>query len=234
MYTNDTPREECGVFGIVERGGSGSPAFDVYNALFALQHRGQHSAGIAVADGAEIKYKKGDGLVGEVFNQKMLETLTGDMAIGHVRYAPQLGTSGINAQPIIVRHKEHNMALAFNGGLTNAGRLRMEIESLGGIFQTTTGAEIILYTFVRALLRTRTVEEAVLRVMKELEGAYSILLLMEDRLIAMRDPSGFRPLCIGLLGDSVAIASESCALDAVGALPRWSLCAASPGRRYTG
>jgi amidophosphoribosyltransferase len=217
MNFNDKLHEECGLFGVAERGGNGSPAFDAYNALFALQHRGQHSAGIAVTDGVKMQYKKGDGLVGDVFRQDMLETLIGDMAVGHVRYAPQLGTSGVNAQPIIVRHKGHDMALAFNGGLTNAGRLRMEIESLGGIFQTTGNAEIILYTLVRALLRTKTIEEAVLRVMKELEGAFSILLLMEDRLVAMRDPNGFRPLCIGTRGDSVIVASESCALDAVGA-----------------
>ncbi|MCL2031144.1 MAG: amidophosphoribosyltransferase [Oscillospiraceae bacterium] len=218
MDINDKLHEECGVFGIVERGNGKDPAFDVYAALFALQHRGQHSAGIAVTDGAEMRYKKGDGLVGEVFDQDVLETLTGDMAIGHVRYASQLGTSGVNAQPIIVRHKDHNLALAFNGCLTNAARLRTEIESRGGIFQTTGDAEIILYTIVRELLRTRNMEEALLRVMGELEGAYSIVLLTEDKLAALRDPRGFRPLCMGTLGESVVVASESCALDAIGAV----------------
>ena len=218
MYTDDKPREECGVFGIVTRGGEDRHlAFDVYDALFALQHRGQHSAGIAVTDGREIYYRKGDGLVGDVFKRKMLDSLKGNKAIGHVRYASHVGTSGVNAQPIIIQHKDQHMALAFNGCLTNARRLRSEIESGGGIFQTTGDAEIILYIIVREFLKARNVEEALLRVMSILEGAFCVLLLMNDKLIAMRDPRGFRPLCIGSLGRSVAVASESCALNAVGA-----------------
>lgn len=217
-YDADKLHEECGLFGLADRSGTGQPAFDVYNALFALQHRGQHSAGIAVTDGEITHYKKGDGLVGEVFDQSALAALPGRMAIGHVRYATRLGTSGVNAQPIIVRHKDEYLALAFNGSLTNAERLRTEIESRGGIFQTTGDAEIILYIIVREMLLTQTPEEAVLRTMSVLEGAFSILLLTKEKLIAFRDPHGFRPLCLGQLGESVVVASESCALDAIGAV----------------
>ncbi|MDR1735720.1 MAG: amidophosphoribosyltransferase [Oscillospiraceae bacterium] len=217
-YADDRLHEECGLFGKVCRGQSAESVMDVYAALFALQHRGQHSAGIASVCGERIHYKKGDGLVGEVFDQSALESLPdGHMAIGHVRYAPQLGTSGVNAQPLVIHHKNKYMALAFNGSLTNADVLKTEIEAHGGIFQTTGDAEIILYIIVREMLHSDSVEEAVLRTVKVLKGAFTVLLLTPEKLIALRDPHGFRPLCVGRIGADTVVASESCALDAIGA-----------------
>ena len=233
MTDNGKPREACGVFGVVTgaNGGqtdspSAAPAADTYHALYALQHRGQTSAGIAVSDGAVLRYKKGDGLVQEVFDFDTLNTLTGHMAIGHVRYAARRGTSGVNAQPLVVETLGHHIALAFNGNLTNAGQLRIETENQGGIFQTTGDAEIILYAIVRKLLKTASLETAVLEVMPQLKGAFSILILTQDKLIAARDPHGFRPLCIGRRRrnaggasiEEVFFASESCALDSVEAV----------------
>ena len=214
----DKPQEACGVFGIISASGGGDkarPAADAYHALFALQHRGQTSAGIAVSDGGGIRYKKGDGLVQDVFDGDVLAKLTGHMAIGHVRYAARRGTSGVNAQPLVVETLGEHIALAFNGNLTNAGQLRIETENQGGLFQTTGDAEIILYAVVRKLLKTHSIETAVLEVMPLLKGAYSILILTRNKIIAARDPHGFRPLCVGTRGDETVFASESCALDAV-------------------
>jgi amidophosphoribosyltransferase len=228
------PREACGVFGVASdiKDIGCRPAFDTYHALYALQHRGQTSSGIAVSDGAAVRYKKGDGLVHEVFSNDMLKSLPGHMAIGHVRYAAQRGTSGVNAQPLVVETLGEHIALAFNGNLTNAGQLRIETENQGGIFQTSGDAEVILYSVVRKMLKTGSIETAVLEVMPLLKGAYSILILTRNKIIAARDPCGFRPLCIGRraaggngargaqdggLGD-VIFASESCALDAVDAV----------------
>ncbi|MDR0325066.1 MAG: amidophosphoribosyltransferase [Oscillospiraceae bacterium] len=217
----DKPREACGVFGIVSEAGRGDIGYrlavDTYHALYALQHRGQTSAGIAVTDGDTVRYKKGDGLVQEVFESESLKGLTGHMAIGHVRYAAQRGTSGVNAQPLVVETLGEQIALVFNGNLTNAGQLRIETENQGGIFQTTGDAEVILYAIVRKLLNTRSLETAVLEVMPMLKGAYSILILTKKKVIAARDPHGFRPLCIGKRGSETVFASESCALDAVDA-----------------
>jgi amidophosphoribosyltransferase len=217
----DKPREACGVFGVVAEtnGAAGCGlAVDTYRALYALQHRGQTSAGIAVSDGSGVRYKKGDGLAHEVFNDDALKTLAGHMAIGHVRYAAQRGTSGVNAQPLVIETLGHHIALAFNGNLTNAAQLRIETENQGGIFQTSGDAEIILYSIVRKMLRTGSLETAVLEVMPLLKGAFSILILTQNKLIAARDPHGFRPLCIGRRGGEIVFASESCAVDAVDAV----------------
>ena len=222
--------EACGVFGIVGQpapqqmtDASSSLAIDTYHALYALQHRGQTSAGIASSGSEGIRYKKGDGLVQEVFDFDSLKKLTGHMAIGHVRYAAQRGMSGVNAQPLAVETLGMQIALAFNGNLTNAEQLRIAIENQGGILQTTGDAEIILYAIVRKLLETRSpeqktlLENAVLEVMPLLKGAYSLLILARDKIIAARDPHGFRPLCIGRRGGEIVFASESCALDVVNA-----------------
>jgi amidophosphoribosyltransferase len=219
---SDKPREACGVFGAVADAGGAQTeplaASDTYHALYALQHRGQTSAGIAVSNGDSLKYHKGDGLAQEIFQSGILSGLTGHMAIGHVHYAGRHGAGGVNAQPLVVETLGRQLALAFNGNLTNAGQLRIETENQGGIFQTTGDAEIILYAIVRKMLKTGSLETAVLEVMPQLKGAFSILILTQDKLIAARDPHGFRPLCIGKRGGELFFASESCALDAVDAV----------------
>lgn len=213
----DKIHEECGVFGIETDHVGPQPAIDAYNALFALQHRGQTSAGIAATDGGQLRYKKGDGLVPDVFDADMLKKLQGYMAVGHVRYAAQGGTSGVNAQPTIVESRGEQYALVFNGSLTNVRNLRDKIEQNGGIFHTKGDAEVILFIIVRELLKTDCLDIAVQNTMKSLEGAYSFLLMTTDKLIAVRDPGGFRPLCLGERDGATVFASESCALDAVGA-----------------
>jgi amidophosphoribosyltransferase len=230
----DKPKEACGVFGIVASPQAGVPsanaAHDTHHALYALQHRGQNAAGIAVSDGRSLQCKKGDGLVDKVFKKSDLSGLTGHMAIGHVFYAPQRTSAGVNAQPLVVETLGQQIALAFNGSLTNDAQLRIETENQGGILHTTGDAEIILYAIVRRLLKTGSLQSAVLEVMALLQGAFSILILTKEGVIAARDPHGFRPLCIGRrtpikknpqdtdLPDDIVFASESCALDAVEAV----------------
>lgn len=219
--------EECGVFGIIKTsGGCGSdpnfsrePAFDTYNALYALQHRGQDSCGIAVlsADG-HLRVHKAKGLVPEVFNKEELQKMAGaSAAIGHVRHATDLtDTSTSNAQPILVHRARGSLALCYNGKLVNSRELKTEFENRGAIFQTTNDAEILTYLIVREHLRTYTLEDAVLNAMDYLVGAYSIVMMDYNCLIAVRDPNGFRPLCIGRVGDSYVFASESCAIQSLG------------------
>ncbi|MDR0819548.1 MAG: amidophosphoribosyltransferase [Oscillospiraceae bacterium] len=216
---DDKPRDECGVFGIFDTiAVSDVAATYAYYALYSLQHRGQESCGICVGDDGVMKVHKGLGLVPEVFTPKVLEALgPGNMSIGHVRYsttgAPQLE----NAQPILVHHVKGSMAIAHNGNLTNADELREELELLGGIFHTTSDTEVIAYTITRARLTEPSIEKAVTAAMYSLKGAYSLVIMSPRKLIAVRDPQGFRPLCMGKLGNSVIFASESCALTALGA-----------------
>ncbi len=210
--------EECGVFGIYTQQRS-DVAHLAYYALYALQHRGQESAGIAVNDDGLFTSFRDVGLVGDVFQPQRLEALgQGQIAVGHVRY----GTTGTdnkrNVQPILVNHYKGRMALAHNGNLTNSLELRQELESRGSIFQTTTDSEVIAYILVQERLRTGSIEQAVSAAIDRLEGAYSLVLSSPTKLVAVRDPHGFRPLCMGRFKDgSVAFASESCALDAIGA-----------------
>lgn len=210
--------EECGVFGMW------SPkrqrlAYMAYYALFALQHRGQESAGIAVNDEGVFRYHRDLGLVHEVFNQRELDKLgDGNIVVGHVRYS----TSGIsnrsNAQPVVVRHIKGNMALCHNGNLVNAMELREKLENDGCIFHSTSDTEVISYLITRARLHTHSIEEAVNETISRIHGAFSLVLMSPTKLIAVRDPHGFRPLCYGVCPDgSVVFTSESCALDAVGA-----------------
>lgn len=209
--------EECGVFGIALKGESNlSAAHSVYTALYALQHRGQQSAGIASVDGSDFHLHKAPGLVPDVFQEKILQQLTGPAAIGHVRYSTAGDTHAINAQPIVIDHASGSMAVACNGSLVNFQTLRREVEEQGGIFQTTTAAELIAYLLVRARLKTSTIEEAVLATMKKLRGAYSVVVLTQGKLLAFRDPNGFRPLCIGQVDGSIMFASESCAFPVLG------------------
>ena len=210
--------EECGVFGVrlPERGDVASLA---YYALYSLQHRGQESAGIAVNDDGVIRAYRDVGLVGDVFPPERLASLgRGGIAVGHVRYGTTGSDNQRNVQPILVNHYKGRMALAHNGNLTNSHALRRELESQGSIFQTTTDSEVIAYLIVQERLRHPSIEAAVSVAMERLEGAYSLVISSPSKLIAVRDPHGFRPLCMGELRDgSVVFASESCALDAIGA-----------------
>ena len=210
--------EECGVFGVrlPERGDVASLA---YYALYSLQHRGQESAGIAVNDDGVIRAYRDVGLVGDVFPPERLASLgRGSIAVGHVRYGTTGSDNQRNVQPILVNHYKGRMALAHNGNLTNSHALRRELESQGSIFQTTTDSEVIAYLIVQERLRHPSIEAAVSVAMERLEGAYSLVISSPSKLIAVRDPHGFRPLCMGELRDgSVVFASESCALDAIGA-----------------
>ena len=210
--------EECGVFGVrlPERGDVASLA---YYALYSLQHRGQESAGIAVNDDGVIRAYRDVGLVGDVFRPERLASLgQGGIAVGHVRYGTTGSDNQRNVQPILVNHYKGRMALAHNGNLTNSHALRRELESQGSIFQTTTDSEVIAYLIVQERLRHPSIEAAVSAAMERLEGAYSLVISSPTKLIAARDPHGFRPLCMGRMKDgAVVFASESCALDAIGA-----------------
>lgn len=212
-----TLHEECGVFGLCVDGMEHA-AGCVYNALYALQHRGQESAGIAINDGGVITSHKDVGLVSEVFTPEVLEHLgNGSMAVGHVRYATTGRKSRSNAQPMVINHVKGTMALYHNGNLTNAAELREKLELSGAIFHTTSDTEVIAYTITGARLKTPSIEAAVSAAMDIIQGAYSLVLLSPRKLIAARDPNGFRPLCIGTLEGGYVFASESCALDAIGA-----------------
>lgn len=214
----DKPGEECGVFGIsVAPQDSFDPAGEAYLALYALQHRGQESCGIAVSEGGRIHVVKGNGLVPDVFSDRALKSLKGEMAIGHVRYSSSSESSSVNAQPVTVTHVNGSMSIACNGTLVNGALLRHEAEMRGAIFQTTNDTEVIAYMIVRERLCTPLMEQAVKRIMDYVTGAYSMVILSGSKLIAARDPNGFRPLCMGKLGESVVFASESCALDTIGA-----------------
>lgn len=213
----DKLHEECGVFGVYDRGEVGDVASLSYYGLYALQHRGQESCGIAVNDDGVINLHKDTGLVNEVFTKEKLASLTGQMAVGHCRYATTGSKRRSNAQPLLVRHIKGHMALAHNGNLTNAAELREQYEMEGAIFHTTTDTEVIAYTITKERIKQPSIEQAVIAAMDKIAGAYSLVIMSPRKLIAARDPMGFRPLCMGRIGESVVFASESCALDAVGA-----------------
>ena len=210
--------EECGVFGVFSKTPQDLASLTYYG-LFALQHRGQESAGIVLCDDGVFSAVKDTGLVSEVFTSERLKSLgTGNMAVGHVRYATTGHDSRRNIQPLLVNHHKGRMALAHNGNLTNSYELRGRLEERGSIFHTTTDSEVIAYIIVSERLRTASIEEAVSAAMDTIEGAYSLIIASPSKLIAARDPHGFRPLCMGRRPDgAVVFASETCALDAVGA-----------------
>lgn len=211
-------REECGVFGIIKNEKS-DVAHDAYYGLFALQHRGQESAGIVVNDDGLFKSYKDVGLVNDVFDREAISSLgEGNMAVGHVRYGTT-GTDGrLNAQPIMVNHIKGRMALAHNGNLTNSYELRRMLELSGSIFHTTSDTEVISYIITKERINSKSIEEAIGKAMCTIKGAYSLVIMSPSKLIAVRDPNGFRPLCYGTTEDGgYVIASESAALDAVGA-----------------
>jgi two-component system chemotaxis sensor kinase CheA len=206
----DKPREECGVFGVYGHG------LDVakltYYGLYALQHRGQESAGIATSDGKQVYLHKDTGLVSEVFDSEKLEKLPGHIAIGHVRYSTTGSSNPINAQPLVFSYAQGAIGLAHNGNITNIKELRSQLTATGSIFQTTTDSEAIVNLIAR--YSQNSLEEALSKCMIDIKGAYSLVLITEESLIAMRDPYGFRPLCLGQLEQNgYVVASESCALE---------------------
>jgi len=205
--------EECGVFGIYDAGGN--CARSAYYGLYALQHRGQEDCGIATINDLELSCRKGSGLVGDVFSEDVLSELNGTMAIGHVRYGAGGSTDRENAQPLTLSYIKGSLAVALNGNLINSAELKREYEFRGAVFHTKTNAEIIAYIIAQARLHSESAEAAVNQAMKRLKGACSLVVMSSRKLIAARDPWGFRPLCIGRKGDAVIFASESCALDSV-------------------
>lgn len=210
--------EECGVFGIFNREAeSVDTARCVYYALYALQHRGQEACGIAVNDGNQISLYKDLGLVHEVFDEKILSGMKGSIAIGHARYSTTGGNNRRNIQPLGVDYIKGSLVIAHNGNVSNAALLRQELEQQGAVFQCTSDTEVIAFLIAKERLTANSVEEAVARVAPRLEGSFSLLVMSPKKLIALRDPKGMRPLCMGHLGKSPVFASESCALDSIGA-----------------
>ena len=211
--------EECGVFGAYDMDG-GDVAPSVYYGLFALQHRGQESCGIAVTDTygeRKVHSKKGLGLVNEVFDEESLQKLKGNLGVGHVRYSTAGGSRAENAMPLVINYVKGILAIAHNGNLTNAIELRHELEYTGAIFQTTIDSEVIAYHVAKERISSATAEEAVLAAMRKLKGAYSLIVMSPRKLIGARDPFGFKPLCIGKRDNAYILASETCALDTIGA-----------------
>lgn len=211
--------EECGVFGAYDMDG-GDVASSIYYGLFALQHRGQESCGIAVTDTygeRKVHSKKGLGLVNEVFDEESLKLLKGNLGVGHVRYSTAGGTRAENAMPLVLNYVKGTLAIAHNGNITNAVELRHELEYTGAIFQTTIDSEVIAYHIARERLNTKKVEEAVKRAMKKIEGGYALVISSPRKMIGVRDPFGLKPLCIGRRDNTYFLASESCAIAAVGA-----------------
>ena len=228
-FVKDTPwqtngdsglHEECGVFGMYDFDG-GDVASTIYYGLFALQHRGQESCGIAVSETNGPKGKvtsyKGMGLVNEVFTQDNLEPMHGDIGVGHVRYSTAGASTRENAQPLVLKYVKGTLALAHNGNLINAMELRKDLEYTGAIFQTTIDSEVIAYHIARERLNSNSVEEAVGRACQKIKGAFALVVMSPRKLVGARDPYGFKPLCIGKRDNAYILASETCALDTIGA-----------------
>jgi len=205
------PKDECGVCGIF---GHPYAAKITYFGLYSLQHRGQESAGIVVSDGEQIRQHKGMGLVPEVFSEEDLSQLEGRLAVGHVRYSTTGASNIVNAQPFVATHRGATMAVAHNGNLVNIRSLRNELEEQGSVFQSTMDSEVVVHLMARC--RDQDLEHSIVEAFRQIKGAYSILLMTKDKLVAVRDPGGFRPLCLGKLNNGAYIvASETCALDLV-------------------
>src|SRR6195256_4489846 len=212
MLMLDKFKDECGVFGIF---GHPEAANMTYLGLYALQHRGQESAGIAASDGEQVRVSKAMGYVADVFNGEALAHLPGSMAIGHVRYSTAGESKLSNAQPILIECAHGQIAVCHNGNLVNAGELRNELVRQGSIFQSSSDTEVIAHLYARS--KAPTVEEAIVESVSQAQGAFSFVLLTRDKLIAVRDPHGFRPLALGRLGDAIVVCSETCAMDLIGA-----------------
>ena len=218
-YITTGTGEECGVFGAYDLDGR-DVAASIYYGLFALQHRGQESCGIAVTDTfgeRKVLSRKGLGLVNDVFDEEELSKLKGNLGVGHVRYSTAGGTRVENAQPLVINYVKGTLAIAHNGNLVNAVELRKELEYTGAIFQTTIDSEVIAYHIARERLNAGTAEEAVKRAMKKIEGAYALAVISPRKMIGARDPFGLKPLCIGKRDNTYFLASESCAIAAVDA-----------------
>ena len=222
IFGADSLHEECGVFGVYDNGDNLDVSRLTYYGLYALQHRGQESCGIAVNnrddnDNIQIVQYKDMGLVQEVFNELVLKELKGCAAVGHVRYATAGASRRENAQPLVSRYQKGSFALAHNGNLVNVDKIRTELEEQGAIFQTSNDSEIIAHLTAKERIRTNSTAEAVMKIMTEISGAYSLVIMTPQRMVVARDPQGFRPLCIGKIKNSWVFASESCALDSVNA-----------------
>ena len=211
-FESDKFRDECGVFGIF---GHQDAAHMTYLGLYALQHRGQESAGIAVANDGRLKLSRAMGYVSDVFSESVLAGLGGRAAIGHVRYSTYGDSRVINAQPILIDCAHGQIALCHNGNLVNAGELRDELVGKGSIFQTNSDTEVVLHLYARSTARTE--EDAIVESVSRVQGAFSLAMLTPKGLIAVRDPHGFRPLALGRLGDAYVVCSETCAMDLIGA-----------------
>jgi amidophosphoribosyltransferase len=208
----DAFKDECGVFGIF---GHPEAANMTYLGLYALQHRGQESAGIAASDGEQIRLAREMGYVADVFNSEVLGQLKGSLAIGHVRYSTAGESRLSNAQPILIDCAHGQIAICHNGNLVNARELKDELVRQGSIFQSGSDTEVILHLYARS--RARNVDDAIVESVSQVQGAFSLVMLTPDRLIALRDPHGFRPLALGRLGDAYVVCSETCAMDLIGA-----------------
>ena len=218
-WEDDGLHEECGVFGMYDLDGN-DIASSIYYGLFALQHRGQESCGIAVSDTfgpRKVDLLKGMGLVNEVFNSENLSKLHGNIGVGHVRYSTAGESIPSNAQPLVINYVKGTLMLAHNGNLINANELRDELAYTGAIFQTTIDSEVIAYLVARERINAKTAQEAVTNAMKKLKGAYALVISSPRKLIGARDPFGFKPLCIGKRDNAYILASETCALDTIGA-----------------
>ncbi len=218
-WEEDRPHEECGVFGIYDLDGN-DVASTIYYGLFALQHRGQESCGIAVSDTngpRKVDLLKGMGLVNEVFHQDNLCNLKGNIGVGHCRYSTAGDSIPSNAQPLVLNYVKGTLMMAHNGNLINANELREELAYTGAIFQTTIDSEVIAYHIARERIHAKTAEQAVVNAMKKIKGSYALVVSSPRKLIGARDPYGFRPLCIGKRDNAYILASESCALDTIDA-----------------
>jgi amidophosphoribosyltransferase len=208
----DKFHDECGVFGIF---GHPEAANMTYLGLYALQHRGQESGGIASSDGAQVRVSRAMGYVADTFDTQTLAGLPGTMAVGHVRYSTAGSSKLANAQPLLIECGHGQIAIAHNGNLVNARELRDELVRQGSIFQSSTDTEVVLHLYARS--KAASIEDAIVEAVSQVQGAFSFVFLTRDRLIAVRDPHGFRPLAVGRLGDAVVVCSETCAMDLIGA-----------------
>ncbi|HET9832483.1 MAG TPA: amidophosphoribosyltransferase [Vicinamibacterales bacterium] len=208
----DKFHDECGVFGIF---GHPEAANMTYLGLYALQHRGQESAGIAASDGHTVRLSRAMGYVADVFNSENLAQLGGSMAIGHVRYSTAGESRVANAQPFLIDCAHGQMAICHNGNLVNASELKDMLVRQGSIFQSSTDTEVVLHLYARS--KKTSVEDAVVDAVSQVQGAFSFVMMTRDRMIAVRDPHGFRPLALGRLNDAYVVCSETCAMDLIGA-----------------
>ena len=218
-FYNEKVHEECGVFGIYKMDDEVDVASISRDALYALQHRGQESAGIAVNNDGNFKSIKDVGMVSEVLTNQAVEELgtDGKIAIAHVRYTPYQALDRAGSQPLVIRYIQGSLAICHNGSITNFAEIRKNLEEGGAIFQSFSNAELIAYVIATERVNSETIEDAVKNACNKIEGAYSFVLTSPSKLIAVRDPYGFRPLCVGKLGQSYVVASESCAFDSIGA-----------------